>query len=1535
MRSFSKILNRALIFSLLSIQIAAYAQPANDSICNATPISISLGCIEGTNVGATISETAFTPSCWGGSAISNDVWYKFVATTPGMTVSTDVQGLSLTNTQVAVYSSSDNTCTGTLTQIGCDDNSGTNEGNNSIINMASLTPGTSYFIRVDGSGTATGIFCLNVSDTYVPGSTPCEAQIVHPNNLSCEVPSTGNRFDNGNRINNALSPAGYYRPLGVNYCGGDDETNQYGTWSTFIANSTSITITNEVTGTGASRDYTLFSVPDVTDCSNLTCIGSDSAAASATITFSSLTIGKKYFILTTKTGGATETGFRTDYCAKSSEGCTPPANDECANAQAITANQLYLVSTYCANGDTPPDLCLGSADNTIWFTWTVPSSWTGDAFFQLYQQNCTQGDRSIGSQISVYAPGLTCGDAASCVGGTMGGSSFGGGGTQSDNNINAVWTPTPGTTHLIAYDGYAGEVCDMRFQITNKASTQDITVNSTEICPGGTATLTASGGEAYLWDTGETTASITVSPSVTTSYNVTSTAGKLGSAVGFVVVKPLPALNSSLAPEACSGKKFNYTPTSATSGTTYTWKRAAVAGISNTARTGTGDPNETLTNTTMSPVAVKYVYVSTANGCSNGPTGDTVVVTVEPAAVIQNYTTTICSGYAFAVVPTHGVPTAATKIPAGTTYTWSAPSVSPVGIITGDSATTIGNDTISQTLTNSTHSSIATVTYTVTPTLNACSGVPFKVTVTVNPSDSSAFTYALSTYCQNDITADTTAHLTGLPGGTFKSTPGLIIDPVTGKFDLSASTIGDYVVTYVTNGTCVDSSSFNITITLAPNASFTYASQVYCQNTANPSPIYPSGSSAGVFTTSAPGLLFVSNQTGEIDLATSASGTYTVTNTIAAAGTCLASIYTYSVTINTAPVMTNISSTTICGGSAVGVGLTPDVPSSLIWLTADNANITGESITNKTTNTINDVILNPSLLQQSITYTVTPTSNPQGCLGTTQTIDVTINPKPVMTNSSSAFTICSGATISRDLTTDVASTLTWIAGSNTNITGESLTTKTTFTLTNTLTNTSAAVQTVIYSVTPTASLGSCVGSTQIITARVNPKPTFTSEASWTICSGDSHPVTLNTDVASTYTWIATDNTSITGESTTLQTTRTLSNILTNSSSAVKIVTYTATATSTGGGCTGSPQIIKVRVNPTPVMSNVSSKTICSGVPFSIPLKSAVVSTYTWEATDNSNTTGETTATQTTNTVTNTLNNNTLSPQIVVYTATPTSTNTPACPGPDQTINITVNPNPTMTSVSSDLVCGGGNPSSIALSADLPSTYAWKTTNNPNTTGESTTTKTNDTINDAIVNLTEDLQTLTYTVTPTSIAGSCKGAAQTVVQTIVKPRAYFSNSPENGTPPLLVNFTNSSENSNTYQWIYGDGAIDTTTDASHTYNAPNIYTVMLIATNNNLCPDTATSTLIVYKLVVSNVFTPNGDGNNDFFAINTIGLSSLGIEIFNRWGIKLYESNTLDGKWDGHNSNGKSSEDGTYYYIVHASGIDGQVYTEKGFVTLIR
>lgn len=110
-----------------------------------------------------------------------------------------------------------------------------------------------------------------------------------------------------------------------------------------------------------------------------------------------------------------------------------------------------------------------------------------------------------------------------------------------------------------------------------------------------------------------------------------------------ITVNPISTLSSSLTPPAvCSNSLFSYTPTSTTSGTTFTWTRAAVTGISNLASTGSGPVSETLINTTALPISVTYVYTSKLNICNNS---QNVTVTVNPTPALASITNqTICLG---------------------------------------------------------------------------------------------------------------------------------------------------------------------------------------------------------------------------------------------------------------------------------------------------------------------------------------------------------------------------------------------------------------------------------------------------------------------------------------------------------------------------------------------------------------------------------------------------------------------------------------------------------------------------------------------------------------------------------------------------------------------------------------------------------------------------------------------------------------------------------------------------------------------------
>ncbi|MEL6133909.1 MAG: gliding motility-associated C-terminal domain-containing protein, partial [Bacteroidota bacterium] len=82
------------------------------------------------------------------------------------------------------------------------------------------------------------------------------------------------------------------------------------------------------------------------------------------------------------------------------------------------------------------------------------------------------------------------------------------------------------------------------------------------------------------------------------------------------------------------------------------------------------------------------------------------------------------------------------------------------------------------------------------------------------------------------------------------------------------------------------------------------------------------------------------------------------------------------------------------------------------------------------------------------------------------------------------------------------------------------------------------------------------------------------------------------------------------------------------------------------------------------------------------------------------------------------------------------------------------------------------------------------------------------------------------------------------------------------------------------------------------------------------------------------FTPNGDGNNDFFEVKGILIESARWRVFSRWGMLLYEGNSLEDRWDG-TYRGDLVKDGVYVYVVEGVGRNGQNFSIKGTVTLIR
>lgn len=210
---------------------------------------------------------------------------------------------------------------------------------------------------------------------------------------------------------------------------------------------------------------------------------------------------------------------------------------------------------------------------------------------------------------------------------------------------------------------------------------------------------------------------------------------------------------------------------------------------------------------------------------------------------------------------------------------------------------------------------------------SGCSSARTAVVATVDALPAATISYAGSPYCSTATTATVT--FTGTTGGTYSSTAGLSIDPSTGDIDVAASTPGTYTVTYTmlpTTYCTAQTATTTVVINQALTSAFAYDFATYCTNQGTATPTITG--SAGTFTASPAGLS-INATTGAITLASSAAGTYTVTNTVTVAG-CPNSVSTFEITINNAVAITTqpVSVSQLPGDNtsftvaATGTGLT-------------------------------------------------------------------------------------------------------------------------------------------------------------------------------------------------------------------------------------------------------------------------------------------------------------------------------------------------------------------------------------------------------------------------------------------------------------------------------------------------------------------------------------------------------------------------------------------------------------------------------------
>ncbi|TRX62073.1 PKD domain-containing protein [Fulvivirga sp. M361] len=308
----------------------------------------------------------------------------------------------------------------------------------------------------------------------------------------------------------------------------------------------------------------------------------------------------------------------------------------------------------------------------------------------------------------------------------------------------------------------------------------------------------------------------------------------------------------------------------------------------------------------------------------------------------------------------------------------------------------------------------------------------------------------------------------------------------------------------------------------------------------------------------------------------------------------------------------------ICSGDATTISVqSPTVPTSgditfIVTSVASSGLVTGQSIFLQLNNpsTITDVLTNNDDTPETVTYTILPratgANNGAGCLGTSETVTVNVEPLPKLEFTQNFLSICEGQNL--DNLDNFLTTPTLPSGGGTVefvLNGDPVATGgvtgfspggTVFNpgdeILDVLNNPTTSNQTVTYTFTPRSVgtlSGSCIGNDVTLVVTVTPRPTVIADPAELIpgtldveiCSGEPRVIDLTTDVANTISsWTVTDNPNVEGEFGSLGSSLFLS--LINTSAVPQNLTYTITPFSLfDNTCTGVPIVMNVTVNPSP------------------------------------------------------------------------------------------------------------------------------------------------------------------------------------------------------------------------------------------------------------------------------------------------------------------------------------------------------------------
>lgn len=1065
----------------------------------------------------------------------------------------------------------------------------------------------------------------------------------------------------------------------------------------------------------------------------------------------------------------------------------------------------------------------------------------------------------------------------------------------------------------------------------NPLPVASIATNS-PICAGSTLNLSATNlaGATYAWagpNTFSAAGQSTSIPNATTAaagtYSVTVTDASNCSASftsSSVVINTATTVVSSNSP-VCVGNTLTL---SATNAVTAIWTGPS------------GGVTPPINNVTLADAGTYNVSITDANGCTT--TGSTnVVINTAPAATASS-SGTICGGSTLnlsasatgatayvwagpnsfssnvgnpsianatvAATGTYSVTiTTASGCTASTTTTATvnpgpnaiASSNSPVCLggtvsLTSSGGTTyqwsgpgnFSSNTQNPTLGNATASNAGT--YTVTVSVGTCSSI-VTTTVTVGAALISDFTYPLAAYCQTGGTVVPIMLNNGINGVYSSNPPTLSINPATGVITLGTSPVGSYTVynTLASSGGCTgDKDSVVISIGVPQDASFSYGANTFCQTGGN-NPTSNIAAGNYIYTAVDPtDVLFLNPTTGAINLAASSVGVYQVCNTLPANGGCAPDTACQIIVIEAAPnAQFTYASATFCK-----LGQNPDV----LHLLGGTDGIYSSTPNGLAINLNNGTI---DLLNSAAgTYTITNTVASGSCAVATATQTITI------TNGVDAQFTYDKKSYCKFGTDPVLTHTTGTNGvytSSVSSGGPNLALNPTTGDINLLLSDAGTYE--VRNTIPAN--GGCPADTHIETIVIEngPDAEFHYDKT-TYCGNQEIPLVLHTTGASgVYSY------TVSAGGPTLLLNPTTGAINLNLSD---YGTYTIKNVLNGiGACAADSEMVTITyaAPPTAVISPTGIIDLCGlGT---VQLQAGGGLSYQWIQ-NNVPVFGATSpsfaATQAGNYM------------VIAYGAF-------GCADSSQTVTLSNQtlPQADISANGSATFCANNG---VTLSTTLTGNYQW--IRNGVATGVTTPQLyVTDAANYQVV-------VSNFCGTDTSVSIKTQIAPAPIPNFVWNPEYVYKGQP--------VVFTDSSKNAATWSWNFGDSHVLYDQNPTNVYNEAGEYVVWMHIWDAFGCDSFIAKNLTVHNpdaLFVPNVFTPNGDGSFDTWQISGDGYKTFHVEIFDRWGVQVFDSNDITKSWNGNTPGGRNCQNGVYFYYMNLTNSKDEKTEMKGNVTLIR